>query len=413
MRNIQTHYTPTYPVFLCLISVIIGPQIGFADLSFIPLFCITVFFVCRDFFNGVFNKLNLPYEACIFIAFWILLFILALLSFLYHGSVSTQALLKPIRQILLISFLCILFSRFIFKPEQILSIIVYASTINALVVLIQYTTGLLIPGSAGDFLMNPGFDESINMVWRKPGLFAGYPHAAVLSAFGCVVSMFLIIQTAKYRYYLTFIMSFITLFITSRTGLMLGILGISLLLPYLIFSSKKNFIILVVLGVCISVFFVFIIKSGVLAKDTIPMMFEIFINLAEGKGASSASQTALYESFSYDVNYVSTLFIGNGLEHHADNGLNVDAGFQQSFFTSGFFGLIITHLIFLLMMGRVIYNPLSGWKFNINSFVFLFLFLSVFIANLKAGFMFSRGPGDVILLLYCFKVVADKRAKCG
>ncbi|KEK27739.1 hypothetical protein [Shewanella xiamenensis] len=413
MRIIHTQSTPTYSIILSLILVIIGPQVGFADFSFIPLFVVTVFFVCKDFFYKRYNALSLPYETCIIILLWFGLFILALISFLYHGSVSTQALLKPLRQILLISFLCTLYSKFNFKLEQILSIIVYASAINALVVIIQYVTGLLIPGNAGDFLMNPGFDNEINMVWRKPGLFAGYPHAAVLSAFGSVVSMLLIIRTTKYKYYLTFLLSFITLFITSRTGLMLGMLGITLLLPYLMFSSKKNFMLLVVLGICVAIFFIFIIESGVLAKDTIPMMFEIFINLAEGRGASSASQTALYESFSYDVNYVSTLLFGNGLEHNADNGFNVDAGFQQSFFTSGFFGLIITHFIFFLMLGRIIYNPMSGWKLNLNIFVFFFLFLCIFVANLKAGFMFSRGPGDVILLLYCFKVVADKRTKCG
>ncbi|WP_421285752.1 hypothetical protein [Aeromonas veronii] len=409
MHNIQTHYAPTYPVFLCLILVIIGPQIFYADFSFIPIFCVTAFLLCKDFFNRRYNKLSLPYEVCVIIAFWIGLFILALLSFLYHGCVSTLALLKPIRQILLLSFLCILFSKYFFKLEQIFSIIVSASAINALIVLIQYITGLLIHGSAGDFLMNPGFNEEINMDWRKPGLFAGYPHAAVLSAFGSVVSMLLIIRTAKYQYYLTFLMSFITLFITSRTGLMLGMLGVSILFPYLMFSSKKNFIFIVVLSLCVAAFFAFVIERGLLAKDTIPMMFEVFINLAEGRGASSASQTALYESFSYDVNHVSTLLFGNGLEHHADNGLNVDAGFQQSFFTSGLLGVTLTHLIFLFMMGRVIYNPLSGWKLNLNSFVFFFLFSCVFVANLKAGFIFSRGPGDVIIILYCFKVVADRR----
>ncbi|MDP2573131.1 hypothetical protein Q8W40_13150 [Vibrio penaeicida] len=261
--------------------------------------------------------------------------------------------------------------------------------------------------------MNPGFNEEINMVWRKPGLFAGYPHAAVLSAFGSVVSMLLIASTGKYRYYMTFLLAFITLFITSRTGLMLGFLGIVFLLPYLMFSSTKNFILVVFFSGCVAGLFSYVVASGVLAKDTIPMMFEMFINLAQGKGATSASQSALYESFSYDINYVSTLLFGNGLDHNADNGLNVDAGFQQTLFNSGFFGLIFTHLVFLLMMIRMIYNPLSGWKLNIYSAVFLFLFLCVFVSNLKAGFMFSRGPGDVIIILYCFKVIADKQMKWG
>ncbi|MBA8612780.1 hypothetical protein GWZ68_09455 [Vibrio cholerae] len=406
-------YTPTPYIFLCLIAVIIGPKIGFIDFSIIPIFLTAIFFICKDVFFRKCNKLSLPYEVYIIIIVWLGLFILALLSFFYHGSISIQALLKPIRQTLLISCLCLLFTIFDFKIEKIFYVIVCASTINALVVLVQYVSGLYFPGNAGDFFMNPGFDQEINMVWRKPGLFAGYPHAAVLSAFGSILSMLLIIRTAKYRFYLSFFISFITLFITSRTGLMLGMLGLVLLLPSVLCSSSKNFFLLVILCTCSAVFFAFVIDSGFLAKDTIPMMFEVFINLAEGKGASSASQTALYESFSYDVNYLSTLLLGNGLDHHADNGLNVDAGFQQAFFTSGFFGVTLTHVIFFFMMGRVIFNPLSGWKLNLNSFVFFFLFLSIFVANLKAGFMFSRGPGDVIIILYCFKVVADKRIKYG
>ncbi len=411
MSYVKANNGPTLSIFVCLIMVIIGPKIGFADFSFIPIFSVTLFFIFKDAFNNKEINLCLPYETYIIIFVWLVLFCLAILSFLYHGSVATQALLKPIRQILLITFLCALFSKFHFKQEQILSLIVYASSINAIIVLIQYISGIMIPGNAGDFLMNPGFDEEINMVWRKPGLFAGYPHAAVLSAFGSVLSMLLIAKTGCYRYYLTFLLAFITLFITSRTGLMLGLLGILLLLPYLMTSSKKNFILVVFFSVCMSGLFIFVIASGVLAKDTIPMMFEIFINLAQGKGATSASQSALYESFSYDINYVSTLLFGNGLEHNADNGLNVDAGFQQTLFSSGFFGLIFTHLIFLLMTFRMIYNPLSGWRLNANSVVFLFLFLCIFVSNLKAGFMFSRGPGDVIIILYCFKVIADKRMK--
>ncbi len=131
------------------------------------------------------------------------------------------------------------------------------------------------------------------------------------------------------------------------------------------------------------------------------MMFELFINLFKGQGLSSASQSDLYSSFGYPVEKVSTLIFGNGLPHNADNLLNVDAGFQQSLFGGGFIHLVLIYLIFFIMMFTSVKNVL---KLTVEKFIVLMFFAFIFISNLKGGFLFSRGPADVLILFFVFSI---------
>ena len=43
-----------------------------------------------------------------------------------------------------------------------------------------------------------GFDEEINVVFRKPGFFSGYPPAGMLAVVGLIISFYFL----RYKYYL-------------------------------------------------------------------------------------------------------------------------------------------------------------------------------------------------------------------
>jgi hypothetical protein len=394
-------------VVLSLSLFAILPKIGMVDFSMLLIFLLA----CYNFLlKHRRSKLNIPKPINLINFFWVMLFALALISFLYHGKYSIGLMLKPVRQIVILTsiYVVLFYSRL--TKDNIMEVILYAGALNAFVVIAQYVTGLFIPGNTGDFLMHPDYNRDVNLAWRKPGLMLGYPHSGVLSAYGVLSGIYLLRHKYTLLKCISFSLCFIGLFLSARTGLMLGLLGILILLPLFIYSSRKNLFVTVMFFCAIIGGFTYVVINGIIQKSTFTMMFEVFINLLNNSDTTSASQTALFESFTYPIDNISTVFIGNGEPHHADNLKNVDSGFQQYFFGGGIFYMATTYYLFL-------YTALISVKrFGKNKFysitVFL-MFLFLFIAAFKGGFIYSRGPSDLLLIIFAFSLLMTRRSYNG
>ncbi|MEZ8631952.1 hypothetical protein AB6D56_15500 [Vibrio lentus] len=385
-------------VSFILIGFILLPKVGFLDLGvfLLLIYLFTLLVVSRNVDNYWLDKGVL---FCVFL--WFLSFILALFSYLYHEQISTQILFKPIRQIIILTSVYLIVCYHRFSVDEVLRIIYVAAFVNALVIIIQFATGIFIPGSQGDFLLNPNFNREINMAWRKPGLFAGYPHSALLSAFGSVIGLYFMRKASGIKEIVIYFITFLSLFLSSRTGLMLGFFGILILLPYYLKYRISNTAYFITLIASIIIVMKVAINNIPLVQVTFDQMFEVFINIAQGKGVSSSSTDDLMSSYAFPIEHLSTFFFGNGYPHHADNYANVDSGVQISFFAGGFFHLLIVHLVYFYMW----YRSVKCFKFGSSIFVLInLLYFFVFVANFKGGFLFSRGPSDALLLLFlsCF-----------
>lgn len=372
-----------------LISLILLPKIGILDLTIVPLFLYSIFLVLKK------KKLIIPKFLLGVLFIWLLIFILALLTYLYHGEVSTEVIFKPLRQIILIVLLTYIFLYSKYSIDDIFRFILIASIINSIVVVLQYI--LHVTGISGDFLMIGGFVEEINVVFRKPGLFSGYPPAGMLAVVGLIISFYFLRYKFSVKYILALLISISALMLTSRMALMIGLLFLFVLIPATILKGKKQFFSLLSIPLVIGITLFYLIHYEILHHDTVGVMFEIFINLMNDEGVKSASGEALMDSYlENSPQYISTILIGNGLNIKSDIGLTIDSGVQITLFNAGLISLFLYHLIFVLLYIQTVYLSKLDKKYLL--YVTL-IFALIFISNLKGGFLFGRITGDALLAI--------------
>lgn len=383
-------------IYISVVMFLLLPKIGLIDFSVLAL--IMAYLTSCKFFFVRYNR-----QFLLILFLWLLAFIVAIISYLYHLSIHSEILFKPLRQIAILFLLYGVFSNRRVDVVKLLSAILIACSINSLFVLIQYALDFLYPGQDFSYLYNPNFDQGLDVSFRKPGLYAGYPTSGNMSLFGVLIAIYLMVKNASVTNLFFFMVCFVTLFLSSRMSLLIGCLAIFSYLLYLsLFYPRVRYFTLYTAILLFGVVFLSF-ESGFVNPVTIEIMFEVFINASEGRGTQSG--TALLASYSYPVDYISTLLVGNGSENNADNGRNVDAGVQTVLFTGGVFSLLIYHFLFCyycLLCGRLPYF------LNKESLLFLILFASLFVSNFKGVFLFGRGPGDVLALISIYYLSVNR-----
>lgn len=388
---------------IVIISLILLPKIGIVDLTIIPLSLYSLFLFFKE------RKLILSKFLLGILFLWLTIFLLALFTFLYHGQVSIEVIFKPLRQIILILLLCYVLLYKKYNIEDIFKILLIASLINSVIVVLQYIFHLV--GISDDFLMIGGFNDEINVVFRKPGLFSGYPPAGMLAVVGLILSFYFIKYKYSIKYILTLLISMSALILTSRMALMIGLLFLVILVPITILKGKKQFFSLLSIPFIIGFTLFYLIYNQILHHDTVNVMFEIFINLLNGNGLASASGSALVDSYlENSPQFISTILIGNGLNIKSDIGLTIDSGVQIILFNAGLISLFLYHLVFVLIFVKTI----SLSKFDKKYLLYIMLiFALIFISNFKGGFLFGRTTGDALLVIFIGKIILDQKNKLG
>jgi hypothetical protein len=321
---------------------------------------------------------------------WIALLCIALLAFMVYGRVSTEILLKPVRQLVLLAMLIFLFRRYRLGIQDAVTAILLAAAVNGGVVLLQYVLDAMHVSS--NFLIMPGFDESVNVAYRKPGLTSGYPVAGMLSVFGIVLAATWLKARRNMAVLLALLICLASVLITSRMALLFAVLAIGMfMLPSVVANPKLSLLygLIALAGVM-----AFQRYSGLLHYDTVAVMFELFINLSQGQ-VQTASSSALLESYGFLPDRVSTLLLGNGYTNLSDTLRNVDAGIQTVLFSSGAIamGLYVAQA-FLYMR-----KALRGARNTIYAPAVATIFAIILFSNLKMDAWFSRVYGDAFLLL--------------
>lgn len=326
---------------------------------------------------------------------WIMLLVLSLFSFVIVGSVDIQFILKPFRQIVLLTFFSIITINTTISRISAFQIIIVAALINCLVIFLQLLGHNYF--DSPNFLLPEAFDETVNVSFRKPGLMSGYPHAGLLSLIALQCLVFFVKRIKRFSFVILLTILTLSLIVTSRTALMLSIFPYITLIFMSVRSKKalSKISFFLFFGIALMIYVL-----NKLPEDTFKHSFEIFLNLSENNSFSTSSSDATIESFQ-GTDDIQTWLWGNGKFMRNDSNLNVDDGIQIPFYGGGIFYLSITLLLYFLYFNLSIKNvPNLFQKYTIS-----IIFLVIFISNFKVDTIFTRVLSDIATMFVTIGLV--------
>ena len=381
----RAHAGKAIPIAL-LVLFVLAPKAGVVDFSGLVL---GVWFLVAWLMGS--RRIILSDDGSLLVPLlWVTLLGLACVAYLVYGQVSAEIIFKPVRQLVLLTMLIYLFRQYELTAIDALKAALVAAAANGLVVILQYVLDAM--HIAPDFLIMPGFDASINVPFRKPGLTAGYPVAGMLAVFGIVIAASWLRARRAGWVVLCLLLCMVSVTVTSRMALLFGIVAIVVLVVPAAVARPR---LLILYGtIALAGVIAFQRYSGLLHYDTIGVMFELFINLSQGQ-VETKSTTALIESYGLLPDKLLTLLIGNGTYNLSDSGLNVDAGFQSIMFSAGGVALLL-YVALSWCYFRKAWSAVRGTYF---STAVVLLYVMVMVANLKTDAFFSRSFGDAWLLI--------------
>jgi hypothetical protein len=304
------------------------------------------------------------------------------------GAVDAQFFLKPSRQIVLLTLILFIVDRIQLRIEHIFKLILYAALINCVIIAVQLIghNYFQIPG----FMLPAAFDVEVDAPFRKPGLMSGYPHAGLLSIIAMQCLLYFYRRINRLLFVLIWSIFSISLLVTSRTALLLGIFP-HLFLLFLGLRSKKalgSILLFLSFGLSIIIYII-----NMLPEDTFTHSFELFLNYSENKSFSTLSTDATLDSFMWPKKTI-TWFLGNGKYMTNDYNLNVDDGFQIPFYGGGLIYLILILYVYFWYF----YKSISRVKPYLKRVTIFSIFFIVFIANAKLDTIFTRVISDILTM---------------
>jgi hypothetical protein len=330
--------------------------------------------------------------------YWLIALLISTASLLVNGEIDLIFILKPLRQILLIILIYKIVKSYKISTKDFFKIVIIAALINSIVIYIQIIAHNFF--GMTEFLLSSSFDSEVNTSFRKPGLMAGYPHSGLFNLVGAISLFYFKKNISVLRFSALFSVLFLTLILTSRTALLLGLL----ILPVLFISKMRQFKTWKIL----SIIFLFLLSlliwvKNYLPEDVINVAFEVFINYKETKQISTASTDALYSSYDFPLK-ASTWIFGNGKFMKTDSGNNLDDGFHILLFGVGIFGLCIYYGIFF----RLYFYLKKNSKSLLEGSIYFILFFVILISNIKADTIFSRLFSEILYFFLFTSYVSTK-----
>tara|TARA_B100000929_G_scaffold288874_1_gene278254 strand:+ start:662 stop:1570 length:909 start_codon:yes stop_codon:yes gene_type:complete len=297
-----------------------------------------------------------------------------------------------------------MYGKYTAKANALLLSIVIASFVNALVVILQYT--LHYHFGIEKFLLNPDFSEAVITPYRKPGLMSGYPVAGLLSVLG-IISLGAIDKHNKYMLvfkHIVFVVLLISLTITSRTALLIGIVVIlALVLKSRSFSLFfKKFIALVFVASLSVPLVMSKYENSDVIKKTVDKSFVIFINMYKGNEVLDYSSKDLINNHYTLPNDNSVFVIGNSVSPK-QNIVNSDVFFIRFLWGNGFLSpFLYCSLVFLLYIS--IATKVVEYKYSNKEFYLTLMLFTMVAASFKGSYFFSRVIGDVVIVYYFYLI---------
>ncbi|WP_424475222.1 hypothetical protein [Oceanobacillus kimchii] len=323
-----------------------------------------------------------------------------------------------IMQLICITYVLLFCQKYKLSLRDILVSIVSAGAIQSLIAL----AALLFPSFKNllieVMIINTGstafFNEnsySYAYTYRYYGF-----SATLLDTFGygtgiiAIISVFL---AFKYNlgYLILFPICVIAPFLNSRTGLLVILVGLILLLPVLF----KRFSLLRIIKVFILTIFAIItsvILYNILTKispNTVHWVidgFESIFNFVRGESYdrySTADNLFSDDFWSLPPDLFFVFGAGHTVYGIKELGFHSDVGYINLLWLGGIIGLILILIPFIYLFIK----SLIGSKNNSNIYLVLFIICSFFITMIKAD-LIGYNSGTILVLLICFSIINNK-----
>ncbi len=330
--------------------------------------------------------------------FTLLIIVWQVLVFIVNINFSGFLLGKYIRIVLSTFFLGLIVPKYSFSAYKIINIISIILFLHLLAIAFQIVFPSIVNPMAGYFNFDRDNEILDRLSIRNLGLAGSFDFAALLSVFGIYVFYLQYKHTKKVLFLVLFLLAFLSCFRISRMAMILGFLvfiSISFILLKKLSLFKKVLITPILVGVFIIVFnFAFPILVGSLSflkKTSLNKGYVI------DRAEYSTSDKTLLNKHLFFPESTYKILIGEGVKISG-----TDIGYIKTIFSIGVIGLlfIIIQYIYMLWRISIIRKSKISSELMLLCNYFVFFTLMLFIVNLKALLLYSRGAHEFVLLMF-------------
>lgn len=320
------------------------------------------------------------------------------LVFIINVNFSAFLLGKYFRIILSTILLGLIISNFSFSAKKVIDIISIILFLHLLAIALQILFPSIVHPMADVFNFDRDTELLDRLTIRNLGLAGSFDYAALLSVFGIHVFYLQYKNTRKIIFFILFLLAFLSCFRISRMAMIFGFLVFishSFILLKKLSLIKKILITPILVGIFIIVFnFAFPILTGSLSflqKTSLNKGFVI------DRAEYSTSDKTLLNKHLFFPESAYKILIGE-----AEKISGTDIGYIKTIFSIGVIGLLLIIMQYLYMIRRirVIKKNETSTELKQLCNYFTFYTLMLFIVNLKALLLYSRGSHEFVLLMF-------------
>lgn len=401
-------------VYFSILFLYIYGWIIAAGIDFISLISLGgIFYICVN------NRINKNVLVLLFVS--ILYLVYALFIITVSQSLEVEMLLRVARWMITLLggyAIVLFFKRKGVKREEVIWWILLALTIHSLLMVVMFliepVRNLIYSLTGAYNIVNLNFPFRTGL--RITGLTYGLSQTSVVQSWGVIISIFMLLNLKTYKYNKWIIISsipvnLIAIMISGRSGLVILILSITILMIAYFFFNFKNyekiisqsFKIFIVSFVGLMIFLIVLMVN--VEKDyfgyTISHVSEVTEVLTTGSSYTIEVLKGMYFVPEDDK----MAFFGSGFLDRSELNIRTDVGYVRMLFHSGFFGSFLYYSTFLL---AIVFVFITKFPPTLKTLI-LVIFLSTLILHGKEVSVFTRTQWSIQVLLLSLCLLYNRR----
>lgn len=367
---------------MAIVIALFGPKVSFFDSRLLLIPILLIFML----------KKRIAFSIELVVLLGMLLFLISYSFGLFLLFPSNPDFLRFIRSF--VSLLCLPFIvSYNTNDESALKMLIYALILHPIVIFLS----IISPSTQSFFAF---IFQSVSQGYRYSGLSAGYDIAGYLSTSGFLVCIYYYFYNQRIKYLGFAIFFYISVFLTSRTSIIV-ILSVSLFLfgMYMLKSKltfKNFFLSFSVLAILAITTYKFILPTFIATIN-----IEMFEDLSE-KGDSEAVLTyAKTDPYEMLRNFIILPKSNLGLIFGENFFPLSDSGYIQTINGIGIFGLIISFIFYFKLFPSISRKSKLKGDFSYHLSIALRIILIItLVLCVKNQYLFTRGTFELIILIF-------------
>ena len=320
---------------------------------------------------------------------------------LLTGVTELFILYRILRTLVGLIILGLIFDNLKISPSFLIKALLGILLLNSLAIILQ----TVFPSLEQAYAALMGIKKPL-FLYRSIGLIGGLDSAGFISIIGLSLSYLLLFDQSEKKYTLISFIFFISIFLTGRTGMLIG--TFSTIVFFLLKHKKKSrrFSLIKILPLFSFIFFilkiVYDLINSTLAIDVSDVPPILFFDIIEFD-ASYASQTPkVWSEMWYLPNTFLEKIFGTG------SNPNIDIGYVNMIHMVGVIGLLLSLSFYLFILRRLHkffilgsnLDKSSNESFKILTNLLIIIFALLIVYNLKHLYFFSRNFTEIIVIIF-------------